>query len=130
MQPQPNAMIVEDVAHSFPESLTRAIDAYRDRCRRGGDSTPERVALEVAIGEYAGEKILGVLNVILPERPADHELLAWVDEAIATAVSEQAHYAEMSKLIPCERADAEWWAREARMLRIIRERIIAQEKAA
>lgn len=108
---------------AFPSALVTAMDNYRDRCRRGGDSVPERVALETAIHDYAAALVLRALDVAMPERPGDDAVLLWLDESIITATYAERYECEHAGRCIGARSESEFWAREGRMLRVIRERL-------
>lgn len=123
-----------DGSKDFPAELVGAIDGYRDRCRRGGDSIPERVVLEVAIAQHAAGLVTRALEVTMPERPAGDLLLAWVDKEIAQSDEYAASHARTRRYTAEQsaeaRAESEYWSGQARMFRVLRERLMATERAA
>lgn len=118
-------MSVETV-RALPEPLAAALNAYRDRCWRGGDCVPERIVVEQAVDEYVAQTVSAALDKVLPAPRPNDDVDAWLREQTDCADRMAHEYAtnengtELSN-----RCESEYWANEARMFRLVRERLAA-----
>ena len=114
---------------ALPDALVRALNAYRDRCWRGGDPTPERLCVEQEIANYVNGMISTALDRAIPEVVSDDEVARFLAEEIQIHDEGAAHYAlEKSSAID-SRQWSEFHAKEARVLRTIRERLYGKVAA-
>ena len=104
------------VERPLPDSLTRALNAYRDRCWRGGDPTPERMCVEREIENHVAEMVSAALDRVMPPTPDDNALREFLEDLAQDAERQADLYAH-------SRAVQEDWANHARMFRVVLERL-------
>ena len=119
-----------------PADVVAAIVAYRNACYRakGDDVLNARIALERAIlgalvtAWDGGEAMRAARQAVAP--PTDGEVIAWLDETAEAGDNMADTYRESAAAGNEHHAlDLEYWEREARCARAVRERLAARAAA-
>jgi hypothetical protein len=119
-----------DTVRALPDSLTHALNAYRDRCWRGGDPTPERMVVEQEIEHHTTAMVSAALDRVMPPHLPDDELRATL-ELFAVDAEQQAkgYWGHLgSDAVAC-RQDQEGWANHARLFRDVIQRLYGHSPA-